>query len=325
MAQRAVGLLLGMGYRQVREYLGGLEEWDRAGLPFEHGAAGGATVFATPITITRGASSSAPPRAARRVSMLLGEASFRRLFALWLSVVMGSAFLYYLGPLVGLAGLHEQGHAVAADLRGLGTAIYFSFVTATSIGFGDVVPVGIMRVIAVAEGAAGLLVFGIVVSKLVSGRQEMLTEEIHRTTFEERLGRVRTNLHLVLSELQALGEDCDRSHATHEQMARRVESAAMIFSSELGAVHDLLYRPQQTPDESVLEALLANLAASLRELTDLVARMPEVRDGSPILRKSLGSIERLSGEICGECVPRQYAPELKVWMDQIQDLSHRLH
>lgn len=315
---------MGLGYRQVREYLGGLEEWDRAGLPFERGATGGATVFTAPIVIQRGASAPPRPRATRRVAMLLGEASFRHLFALWLSVVMGSALLYYLGAVFGMSGLREQGQAVAGDLRGFGTAIYFSFVTATSIGFGDVVPVGIMRVIAVAEGAAGLLVFGIVVSKLVSGRQEALTEEIHRTTFEERLGRVRTNLHLVLSELQAIGEDCDRSHASEEQLARRIESAAMIFSGELGAVHDLLYRPQQTPDESVLEALLANLAASLHEMTDLVARTPGVRDHSPILRKSLGSIERLSGEICGECVPRQYAPELKVWMDQIQELSHRL-
>jgi hypothetical protein len=26
----------------------------------------------------------------------------------------------------------------------------------------------------------------------------------------------------------------------------------------------------------------------------------------------------LANEICGECVPREYAPHLKVWMDRIQ-------
>ena len=25
-----------------------------------------------------------------------------------------------------------------------------------------------------------------------------------------------------------------------------------------------------------------------------------------------------AGEICGECVPREYAPELKIWMNRIQ-------
>ncbi len=256
--------------------------------------------------------------------MLLAESSFRRLFFLWFSVVFGSALLYFIAALAGANGLREQGQMVGAGIDGLLTAIYFSFVTATSIGFGDVVPVGAMRVVAVAEGAAGLLVFGIVVSKLVSGRQEMLTEEIHRTTFEERLGRLRTNLHLVLSELQSIGDDFDRPHASTEQLARRLESASMVFAGELHAIHDLLYRPQQAPEENVMEALLANLAASLREMCDMVERAPDVRAASPLLRKSLGSIEHLSSEICGECVPRQYAPELKVWMDQIQELSRRL-
>ena len=74
--------------------------------------------------------------------------------------------------------------------------------SATSIGFGDVVPVGPARVIAVAEALAGLLIFGAIVSKLVSRRQEQLIEEIHRVSFENRLGRLRTNLHLALSELR---------------------------------------------------------------------------------------------------------------------------
>jgi len=32
------------------------------------------------------------------------------------------------------------------------------------------------------------------------------------------------------------------------------------------------------------------------------------------------SISKLAQEICGECVPRVYAPSLKESMDQIQDL-----
>jgi hypothetical protein len=29
-------------------------------------------------------------------------------------------------------------------------------------------------------------------------------------------------------------------------------------------------------------------------------------------------------EICGECVPRQYAPGLKDWMNQVQEMAGRL-
>ena len=69
---------------------------------------------------------------------------------------------------------------VKADGQGFVTAIYFSFVTALSIGYGDVVPLGLFRIVAIVEGAAGLLIFGCVISKLVSRRQEELTEEIHQ-------------------------------------------------------------------------------------------------------------------------------------------------
>lgn len=52
------------------------------------------------------------------------------------------------------------------------------------------------------------MLFGSVISKLVSRRQEELTEETHRIAFEQRLGRVRTSLHLVLSEFQTLATMC---------------------------------------------------------------------------------------------------------------------
>src|SRR5438094_520667 len=80
------------------------------------------------------------------------------------------------------------GRDVDADARGLLTALYFSFVTATSVGYGDVVPLGFARALAIAEAATGLLLFGCLISKLISTRQEQLIEEIHRTTFEDRLG-----------------------------------------------------------------------------------------------------------------------------------------
>jgi hypothetical protein len=38
----------------------------------------------------------------------------------------------------------------------------------------------------------------------------------------------------------------------------------MVFVGELHAVHDLLYRPQDTPEEAVLEAILAGLASVFR-------------------------------------------------------------
>ena len=32
-------------------------------------------------------------------------------------------------------------------------------------------------------------------------------------------------------------------------------------------------------------------------------------------------MSRLAREICGDCVPREFAPALRTWMDQIQRMA----
>jgi hypothetical protein len=39
------------------------------------------------------------------------------------------------------------------------------------------------------------------------------------------------------------------------------------------------------------------------------------------LRVSVATMARLATDICGECVPREYAPALRTWMDEIQRLA----
>jgi hypothetical protein len=201
-------------------------------------------------------------------------------------------------------------------------ALYFSAVTATSIGYGDVVPTGAARVLAVGEGIAGLILFGCVVSKFVSRRQEELIGQIHRIAFEDRLGRVRTNLLLVRTELQATARLCEGRDIPPPEAVARVESAAMVFVGELHAVHDLLYRPQETPEEAVLEAILAGLASVFREFNELLSCVQAQRaERPPALAASVNTMSRLAREICGDCVPRQFAPALRTWMDQIQRMA----
>lgn len=262
-----------------------------------------------------------------RVFGFAADSSFEALLGSWLVMVIGFGLVYWLDMLSGFDALRHGATPVHPDLPGLLDAIYFSFVTATSIGFGDFVPVGPARVLAIIEGAAGLLIFGCVISKLVSRRQEMLTEEIHRISFETRLGRVRTNLHLVLSDMHGLATRCETAETAPRDDARArvlLESSAMVFAGELQAIHDLLYRPQQAPDESVMEGLLSTLAACMRAFDELSERLAGSIDSGTILADRLRTMSRLAGEICGECVPREYAPELKGVMDEIQALGRRL-
>jgi potassium channel LctB len=313
-----------MGYTNVHHYAGGLVEW------YEHATAGpvGAPLLADPDVVTTGgaaatagARDSAPTASARFVDAL-AERSVGALFRLWTEIVVVCGVVYWLLLWTNRSALTSGGASVGTDVRGLMAAIYFSAVTATSVGYGDVVPLGAARVLAIAESIAGLILFGCVVSKFVSRRQETLIGEIHHIAFEDRLGRVRTNLLLVRVELQATARLCEGHDIAPREALARVESAAMVFVGELHSVHDLLYHPQHTPEEPVLEAILAGLASVFREFLELLACVkPQRADRSQALAASLDAMSRLAREICGDCVPRAFAPSLRMWMDDIQRMA----
>lgn len=332
--------LLKMGYRNLKIYPGGLRDWVDHGLPTEAspGAPSIEVLFGVPVAETSVATPLPMLRSVRGGSQLvdsrrgkvrnwletLADRPVKDLAAIWLGMVAIFGVLYWLAGLMAGHGLVVSGHPLAADANGFLTALYFSFVTATSVGYGDVTPTGIARALAVLEAAAELLVFGILISKFVSRRQELLIEEIHRTTFEDRLGRLRTNLHLALSELQDIADVCSGAAIPPARVRPRIESAAMVFVGEMRAIHYLLYRAQQTPDELVLESILAGLASGLREMEGLLECLPQEFRDSPLFKSSISAMSALASEICGECVPRVYAEVLKDWMDVIQESGHRL-
>lgn len=328
-----------MGYEHVRHYVGGLEEWLATSGPTERGNVLKAPAIApvpapAPAAPTQASRAILPGAATRRrfapTSTLarlldaLGERSVPSLIRLWFWMILGFGGIYWLAGVFMGHGIRAAGEPISSDFSGLLTSVYFSFVTALSIGYGDVVPVGAFRALAIAEGAAGLLIFGVVISKLVSRHQEELTAEIHRIAFEDRLGRVRTNLHLVHSELQSIAAMCADPQVRPTEAMIRAESAASVFLGEMRTVHDLLYRPQQVPEEEVLESILANVAAGCHEMGDLLACLPQSAVRSHSMTGTLNSMSVMAREICGECVPRHYAADLRYWMDQIQHEADRL-
>lgn len=312
-----MSLLNGLGYANVRHYPGGLAEWNStiSDVPSQ----------APPADQSAPIPARARTRALERRSLshafveALADRPVGSLFRLWVAIVIGCGIAYWLLDWVPGQALMSSSGPMAPDATGFLSALYFSAVTATSVGYGDIVPMGVTRLLAIAESISGLVIFGCVISKFVSRRQDQLIGEIHWIAFESRLERVRTNLHLVRTELQEAARLCEGHEIAPPAAVSRVESIAMVLVGELHAVHDLLYRPQQTPEEAMLEGILASLASVFREFKQLLRCIDAGRhDETPTLRASLTIMERLAREICGDCVPREYAPALRSWMDQIQ-------
>lgn len=304
-----------MGYVKVRDYRGGMADWKARG-----GAVAGGLEAGRPTNQL-----SSPPSVQRLNAILdaLGDRSVGGLALLWIGILVGCAIGYWLLEAWPGNGLNAMGKPLALDADGLIGAFYFSAVTATSVGYGDIIPTGFSRLLANLEAVSALLIFGGLVSKFVSRRQEALIEEMDHRAFEDHLGRVRTNLHLMLLELHTLSDLCSETQRPERIQARAV-SAATVFAGEMRAIHSLLYHPSRNPDEAVLETILTSLASGLQALTDVVECMPEDVRRSHAMGSCLRVIVALAREICGDCVPRSYAESLKTQMDGIQAYGSRL-
>ena len=142
----------------------------------------------------------------------LTQQSYGVLFLIWFGVTFTFGFLYFLlliySPENGPSPLDQGSTFLVKFLN----CIYFSIITATSTGYGDIAPNGISKFLASIQSFIALVVFAVFVSKLVSYKQELALKEVHKMTFEEVVHHIREGLYIVR-------KDCDRliEYATQKQ------------------------------------------------------------------------------------------------------------
>ncbi len=87
-------------------------------------------------------------------------------------------------------------HNMPAWLR-FYNAIYYSVITATSTGYGDITPHGLSKIVASLQSITALFVFALFVTKLVSHQQELTLNEVHRMSFEDVFHNTREGMFIA--------------------------------------------------------------------------------------------------------------------------------
>ncbi|NJC05787.1 hypothetical protein GGQ97_001580 [Sphingomonas kaistensis] len=117
-------------------------------------------------------------RLTSRFGLLVNRASYADLLLLALAVLLLSSVYFWLVP--------DQLHSDPAE-QGLGRAIYFSVVTFTSLGYGDLAPEGFGRIVAALVVAFGLVLTALVIGKVASERQANTLLLLHTSDTQRRI------------------------------------------------------------------------------------------------------------------------------------------
>lgn len=122
----------------------------------------------------------------------LDKVSFYQIFLFWFSLIFlfGIGYHFFSGKIGADIVYSVTGNSVEK----ITDAIYFSFITATSTGFGDIIPTGFFKITAIIEVTLGLLLLALITSKLVSIKQDIILEEIYEISFTEKINRMRSSL-----------------------------------------------------------------------------------------------------------------------------------
>ncbi len=111
----------------------------------------------------------------------------------------GFAF-YWLTPSPN--GLLQSGASATVSF---GTALYFSLITVTTVGYGDVVPIGFARILACFEALFGLTMMGLILAKVSSGRTSYHVLRLFGSDAESRLEAFSAEFDAIEAELSRLG------------------------------------------------------------------------------------------------------------------------
>jgi len=163
----------------------------------------------------------------------LDRLTFFRILLIWASIIIifGIVYYFFSGSQSYLFYQIKNNSSI-----GLKDSIYFSFITATSTGYGDILPFGHFKVLAIVEVVSGLLLLAFVTSKLISIKQDIILSEIYDISFNEKINRLRSSLLVFRQNLNRIINKIEE----HSIKKREINDIYVYISSLEDILNEIL-------------------------------------------------------------------------------------
>ena len=208
----------------------------------------------------------------KKIVRLVDKATFKEVFLFWIVFMFLFGCIYFGLTLFSDTVLY-RGKLVQPSLDSFFLMQYFSFITSASAsqGYGDIFPLGAARFFAVIEAVTGLLLFGMLIAKLVSVKQEVILEEVYSISHDEKLNRVRATINQFTIEMNKVMDKVHQGLITKRSVK---ESWVHLYSlsKALQDLNQLIFNPKRESSEYVktldfnqLDLLIVGMTTSLQK------------------------------------------------------------
>ncbi|MFA5141611.1 MAG: potassium channel family protein [Candidatus Woesearchaeota archaeon] len=137
----------------------------------------------------------------RKVRTWIDKLKFPYLLSLWVIIIIsfGAVYFFFQADDYYLFNLTKQG-----PVDNLHDAVYFSFVAATATGFGNIIPIGYFKALAIFEVIFGLFSLTLIASKILSIKQDIVLDELYDLSWGEKVNKIRSSLLLFRQNLDRI-------------------------------------------------------------------------------------------------------------------------
>lgn len=209
-----------------------------------------------------------------RLASWIDKVSFLHLLTVWFLIILAFGFVYYFLQNKTSFLFYTLGDR---PINTILNSVYFSFITGTTTGFGDIVPLGFFRVIAIFEVVLGFILLATVTSKLVSIKQNKILEELYELSINEKVNRLRSSLLLFRQNLDRIISKVEDGSVRKREIA----SIYLYFASFEDSLNETLTLIGKTGNEHFIkkidiinaELIFNSILNSFEKINELISEM----------------------------------------------------
>lgn len=211
----------------------------------------------------------------KRVSHWL-ESSLAGYLILWFGVILAFAIMFfYLSYVPGHGS--DQIAAVKNPAERFFTALYFSVVTGATVGYGDVLPLGISRGLAALEGILSFVLLAVFVSRIASRKQDAAIKDIHSLARDSLFNNFRHGLFIARKDLDNIVEKVEDGGRLTDRDWKNVRTAFRQMHTQIDNIPQLyaISSSGEKIDEDHEQLVLDSVERSLRRAREVISILEE--------------------------------------------------
>ncbi len=158
---------------------------------------------------------------------ILDRLSLLQVIGLWLVGILFFGIIFF-GLTFTNHPLTSNNEPLTKDVIGFGNSMYFSFITAMTIGYNDIVPFGYSKLFVVIEAIFSIAMLGVFIAKIIAVKQEEILYEVEELSFEESTNSAISELYIFRNDIKTILESSKSTKKISNEVKNFEQSLSMF-------------------------------------------------------------------------------------------------